>query len=164
MSTAQFVKSNDTAILENTLREADEGTLVTYEQLSAAIGRDVRKFAEGCLYSARRILEREGVHTDCVAGEGIKRLTPAESVDKARSQVTRSRRAARRGRATVETTDFSRLTQEQKQAAVAIMAQSAAIEMFGAKKAENRLLAAAANPDEALMTLTIGKTLELFTK
>lgn len=160
-TTAIFVKSNDTAIMENMIRESAEGSIITYDQLTAAIGRDVRKFSSGCLYSARRILERDGVHTACVAGEGIKRLTPAESVDKARSQVTRSRRAARRGRSTVETTDFARLTPEQKQSAVAIVAQSTAIEMFGAKKAEKRLTDAASDSTGAI---PLGKTLELFTK
>jgi hypothetical protein len=161
METARFVKSNDTAILEAVLRDVQEGELITYAALTAAIGRDVRKFAKGCLSSARNILERDGVHCACVAGEGIKRLAPGECVDKARSQIVRARRSARRGRTTIETTDFSRLSEDEKQSAVAIVAQSGAIELFGAKKAEKRLAQAATNTNEGI---PLGKTLELFTK
>jgi len=159
-SPSQFVKSNDTAILEQKLREAPEGSLVTYEELSRAIGRNVRKHGVGCLYSARRILEAEGIHTGCIAKEGITRLTPSESVGKARSHVTRSKRSARRGRNTVATTDLSKLSVEEKQSALAIAAQSAAIELFSGKKAEKTLTEAATNTSGAL---PLGTTLSLFT-
>lgn len=160
MKPSQFVKSNDTAILENKLRTAQEGSLVSYEELSRAIGRNVRKFAIGCLYSARRILEQEGIHTGCIPKEGITRLTPSESVGKARSHVNSSRRTARRGRSTVEKTDLSRLTIEEKQSALAIAAQSAAIELFGSKKAERRLTDAAS---DTAGNIPLGQTLAMFT-
>jgi hypothetical protein len=159
MTPSQFVKSNDTAILEQKLREAPEGSVVTYDDLSRAIGRNVRKFAIGCLYSARRILEQEGIHTGCIAKEGITRLTPSESVCKARSHVNASRRVARRGRSTVEKTDLSRLTVEERQSALAIAAQSSAIELFGSKKAERKLTEAATNKSGHL---PLGDTLALF--
>lgn len=158
---SQFVKSNDTAILENKLRTAQEGSLVTYDELSKAIGRNVRKFANGCLYSARRILEAEGIHTGCIAKEGITRLTPSESVGKARAHVTQSRRRARRGRTTIEKTDFSKLSTEEKQSALAIAAQSSAIELFSSKKAEGRLTDAATDNAEGI---PLGDTLALFNK
>lgn len=160
MDSGRFVKSNDTAILEHALSEVSEGETISYDDLSKTIGRDVRKHSSGCLRSARRILERDGVHFDCVAGTGLKRLAPGECVLKARSQVHRARRAAKRGRGTIETIDWNRLTTEEKNSATAVAAQSGAIELLGATKAERRLTTTAAQTTEAI---SIGKTLALFT-
>lgn len=158
---AMFVKSNDTTILEAALREIEEGAVISYVDLSKAIGRDVREHAAGCLKTARNILERDGLHTASVRTVGIKRLIPGECIDKARGHVTRARRAASRSRQTIETTDFARLDDGEKSAALAIAAQSGAMEMFGARKAEKRLMVKAA---ESSASLSIGQTLDLFSK
>ncbi len=150
MAGSQFVKSNDTAILEHLLRGIAEGEVATYEQLSEAIGRDVRKFAAGSLASARRIMERDGLHTGALANEGIKRLLPSECLDKAGSHVTRARRAAARSRRTVETTDFERLDDSDKARAFALSAQATAVESLGSIKTRKRLIGKAAESQSAI--------------
>lgn len=154
-----FEKSNDTGILEAKLRELDIGQMVTYEELSAAIGRDVREFAVSSLYSARRIIERDGIHVGTVRGEGVKRLTPGGCVDKAHSYVERSRRSARRSRQTLETTDLEGMSQVEKSRVFALSAQAAAVEMLGSRKSTKKLTAAA---EESRSAIPFGETLRLF--
>ena len=160
MTSPLFVKSNDTARLESLLREAAEGEVVTYEQMTAAIGRNVREHAQGSLVSARRIVGRDGIHTAAVPSEGIRRLTPAECVGKAKGHVGRARRAAIRSRQTIETTDFERLEDSAKAEALAVAAQAGAIELFGSRPAARKLL----NKTQGNESLSLGQTLELFSK
>lgn len=154
-----FTKSNDTAILEAVLRGLDEGGIATYAQLSAALGRDVREFGKGSLYSARRIIERDGLHTGVVRNEGIQRLTVSGCVEKASSYVVRARRSASRSRHTLETTDVSQLSQAEKSRVFALSAQASAVETLGSRKATKTLTAAAAKVQSAI---PFGETLKLF--
>ena len=155
----QFVKSDDTAALEQLLRDCPEGEVVTYADLSAAIGRDVREHASGSLRSARRILERDGLHTEAIENEGIKRLTPSECLGKAGGLVQRARRAAARSRQTVETTDLERLTTEERARAFALSAQASAVESLGSRKTGKRLVQKASETNAAI---PLGETLRLF--
>ncbi len=159
MANPIFTKSNDTSILEDAIRRTPEGEVIAYDELSTRIGRDVREFAGGQLASARNILERDGLHTAAVINEGIKRLTPAECLDKAASHVVRSRRAAKRSRTTIETTEFERLTEDERSRAFALSAQSAAIELFGSRKAGRKLLE---KTQETSAAIPFGETLKLF--
>lgn len=71
--------AQDTRILAGRLGRLNPGELVTYNELSAIIGRDVRTDARPTLASARRIAQRDQrIALGCVHKAGIKRLDGAE--------------------------------------------------------------------------------------
>ena len=75
MPTNAFEISPDTQALVAALAEISVGSLVTFEQLSACIGRDVREHRH-LLYCARRVAERDnGIVFGSVRGVGLQRLT-----------------------------------------------------------------------------------------
>ena len=65
--------SPDVQALVDTLRTVMAGEPITYDRLSASIGRDVRQ-SRYLLSSARRILVREGILFGTESGKGLARL------------------------------------------------------------------------------------------
>jgi len=101
-----FELSSDARILYNVLETAliKEGNeLASYQQLSAAIGRDVQKDARGLLATARRLVQNEHkILLEAVQNTGIKRSDDYEgAADKTREHVRRTikRRAKEIGQA-----------------------------------------------------------------
>jgi len=91
-------KSIETQLLEDRLEAADS-MLITYDELSALIGRDVRKQGYPSLCSARRILLNRGSNFVTVVGKGIRRATPRDCLDdatKARKHLGRAVRTAKK--------------------------------------------------------------------
>jgi len=90
-----FELSSDARVLYNVLETSliKEGNeLVTYQQLSAAIGRDVQKEARGILGTARRIIQNEHkILLEAVQNTGIKRSVDYEgATDKVRNHIRRT--------------------------------------------------------------------------
>jgi len=154
-----FVKSNDTRIVEHILRDIKPGEVCEYDELSKALGRDVREHCPGNLAGARASLAREGVYFDALANVGLKRLTPAEVVEWAVGRVRRARRQARNGGKAIASIELSELTAEQKTAALATATQLAVLDLFGGAKASKRIAAAVG---KTAAELPLGKTLSLF--
>ena len=155
-----FQKSNDTKILESVLEQAKVGDLITYAELSKAIGRDVRKFAQPSLCSARRGLQRDkqmvfGVETNV----GLKRLNDEEIVVSSEADRRRMKRAATRSLKKLSVVNFSGLSDEAKKQHIVASAQLGAIEMFSGKNAMKKI---EATVDGSKTTIAIGDTLKLF--
>ena len=156
----QFEKSNDTKILESLLSEASVGDLVTYEQLSAAIGRDVRVFARGALRSARDILLRSkrmvfGVEIN----EGLRRLNDEQVVDSTERDRRHMKRTATRVIRKLSTVEFDKLSDIRKRQHVVASAQFGAIEMFATANARKKI---ESKVDNSKTRLAIGETLKMF--
>lgn len=98
MKSPTFIASLDAKRLCLLLESTPVGRLVTYKDLSAAIGRDVQTEARGVLYSARLIVQREISYVfGTVPNEGLKRLSDVEIVQTGAQTVSRIRRASRSG-------------------------------------------------------------------
>ena len=155
-----FEKSADTKILESVLSEAKVGDMVTYEDLSRSIGRDVREFALPSLRSARHgLLKSAGMVFGVETNVGYKRLDDSEIVDSTESDRRRMKRAANRSIAKLSVVAFDRLTPEQKKKHTVSSAQMGAIAMFSGKNATKKI---AEKVNDGKTTLAIGETLSMF--
>lgn len=151
-------KSADTLIIENRLRETKPGDIVTYDELSKLLGRDVRAFCQANVRTARHTLEAESIFFDCVRSEGLKRLTSNEAAFASDSHRERISSAARRGLRHLRYVPFDELEDEAKRKHLTMSAQFGAIQLFGSSKATKKIESAV--KDTAPMA--IGETLKLF--
>lgn len=123
----EFKLSTDSAALALRLTEVAVGDIVRYDDLSKAIGRDVRSSAAGALESARRVAQRDSRAVFAsVRGEGLRRLTDAEIVDLSDSGRDRIRRQAKRTAKKLVCVDYDALPAEKK------VKHNAALSMMGA--------------------------------
>lgn len=101
-----FSRSTQTLALIEALRAASIGAVITYGQLSQAIGEDVQNGARHFLYSAMKALQGDGVAFGTVRNMGVKRLTAEEIPaigDAALLHIRRSSRRARKRMGVVNT-------------------------------------------------------------
>lgn len=98
------------------LRPMKHGETISYETMSAKIGRDVRGAARHVLSGALRWLEKhERIVFGVISKSGIKRLTDSEVVDYGGHFLEKSRRAAKRSVSKYSAvSDFASLPPEQR--------------------------------------------------
>lgn len=70
--------SADARFLIDALKAVRAGDTISYADLTKLIGRDVRADARGCLSTARRHCERDGIVFGAIRKEGLKRLGDTE--------------------------------------------------------------------------------------
>lgn len=153
------VKSADTKIIEHRFRNTSFGDLVTYDELSTLLGRDVRQFCYGNIRTAVKALMKESIFLDCVAGEGYKRLNDSESVTALEHYRVKARRTVRRGIVHLQNIACDKLTDQDKLKYFAMGTQLQAMELFSGSKAANRIESAV---KEQSKQMAIGETLKLF--
>jgi hypothetical protein len=151
-------KSADTLIVERRLRETTPGDIITYDELSKVLGRDVRKHCVGCLRTARNTLQGESIFFDTLSGIGLKRLDNDEACKATGHYLTRSRRAARRGIKHISHVPYEGLTPETQREHLTLSTQLGAIDLFSSGKATARIESAISG----VVPLAIGETLKLF--
>lgn len=158
---ANFEASSDARFMAKVLANANPGEIVTYEMLSEAIGRDVRRFAASALFTAVKMQLRERRVFECIRGVGYKLLEGHEIVrtqgEKAFNAITNKARSAVKK---IAAADYSELNNDQK------VKHNAQISMLGAichmtkpkalENVENAVIAAQ-NKE-----LPVGNTLALF--
>lgn len=155
-----FEKSNDTKILESVLSEAKVGDLITYEELSKAIGRDVRQFALPSLRSARQgVQNSKQIVFGVEVNVGLRRLNDDQIVDSTEQDRSRMKRAANRAIKKLTVVDFDGLNAEKKRQHVVASAQIGAIAMFASKSTTKKI---SSKVDDSKTTLAIGETLKMF--
>lgn len=155
-----FEKSSDTKILESVLVEAKVGDLITYDELSKAIGRNVRVFAMPSLRSARRgVFSSKQFVFGVETGVGLRRLNDSQIVDTTESDRARMRRAANRSIKKLGVVNFAELDEQHKRKHIVSSAQMGAISMFASKSATKKI---DAKVDAKKDVLAIGDTLKLF--
>lgn len=145
------------------LKLCEVGQLLTYDQLSKLIGRDVREHAYGALQTARRIAEREdGIAFGTITNVGLKRLNDVEVIGTADKTLAHIRRtASRSGRRVLWCLkDFDKLSDEKKvehNARVSALTVLATISKNSAiRRIEGKVDLAQNGP------LPIGRTLQIF--
>lgn len=153
-------KSADTLIVENRLRNTKPGDVVTYDELSTLLGRDVREFCMGSVHTARKTLIHESAFFDAISNEGYKRLTDEEACDAASHYTSRAKSASRRGLTHLQNVQFEKLSDEGKKKHLTQSAQLGAINMFATGKAAKRISAVVDTTKAQQMA--IGETLKLF--
>ncbi len=157
--------STDARILINVLekrmiKEGDE--FVSYEDLSKAIGRDVRNGARGILQTARRHIQGDhGVIIRSVRGEGIKKTSDYAGVMDSTSKGI-SRKAKRTMKEVVNAVAGKELSNEQQIGVNARLSQLGAIMLFSKPKATKKLESAVTQ--NANNELPTAETLKLFEK
>jgi hypothetical protein len=103
MSTTEIVRSSIPQISAAAQRVSDlfrsmaVGDTVTYEMVNAAAGTDVRVKRYIADTARNRVLMSDSAHIATVHGIGYKRLNSREAADAVDSDMSRSRKAARRG-------------------------------------------------------------------
>ena len=155
----QFEMSADAKILRSVLQESEVGQTITYDELSRAIGRDVRQHAISALGTARRGLLRErGYVFGVERNVGLTRLSDELVVDSIESDRRRLQRTANRSLRKLETVKFDELPEEKKKAHVVASAQLGVLSMFS--KASSARKIESAVKDQT--SLAIGDTLRMF--
>lgn len=156
----RFEKSADTKVIESVLAEANIGDVVTYEQISKAIGRDVREFALSALGSARRGVFKEKKYVfEVIDNVGLKRLNDQEIVSSSARDIRKLRKTARRGIAKLAIVNFDELPEEKKREHTTAAAQMGVIEHFATSGATRRIEKAV---DSTKRVIPIGETLKMF--
>jgi hypothetical protein len=153
------VKSADTLTIENRLRNTEPGDVVSYDDLSTLLGRDVRMYCRGNLGTARKTLVDESIFFDVLPNAGLKRLNTEEACEAASSYTRRARKTARRGIRHLQHVQFDELSDDGKRKHLTTSAQLGAMEMFGAGKAAKRIEKRVNGQRDQL---PIGETLKLF--
>lgn len=74
--------AGDTLTVMEKFKQTPEGEIISYDELSEAIGRDIRKSAYYCVTTARRkLLNEEHMVFAAVRNQGYKRLTDVDKVE-----------------------------------------------------------------------------------
>ncbi len=111
----QFEVSSDTRFLLQTLEKAEPGETITYESMSEAIGRDVRRHALHALYSALRMVVKEHKVFEAIPNVGYRRLTDSEIIKtQADKGMSRIRRTAKRTALRVSSAQVANLNNNEK--------------------------------------------------
>lgn len=152
------IKSADTLVIENRLRETQIGEIVTYEELTKLLGRDVRQFCVSSLRSARHALITEAIFFDVIDNTGLRRLTSEEAAEYSTSFVRRARATSRRGLRHLQNVNFAELSDKAQQLHLTTSTQLGMIDLFGSSKSGNKISQAVKNGK----SLPVGETLKLF--
>lgn len=154
-------KSSDTKIIESVLRGSSVGDTISYEDLSKAIGRDVREFAYCAMRTARRTLLKEGMVFGVESGVGLVRLNDSQIIKTTDSDRARLRRIGRHSLRKLEVVKYDSLTPEEKRKHTVASAQMGVIEMFASKSTASRIESKVTADTKVL---PIGETLSMFVK
>jgi hypothetical protein len=156
----QFQKSSDAKILETVLSECAVGQMITYEELSKAIGRDVRVHAAGALATARKtMLKEKNMVFATERSVGIKRLDDSDIIDSTADKNKRIARISKRGLQELSVVKFEQLDEQKKKEHIAASAQLGVIAMFSKTTSGNKILSNVKNDTKVL---AIGDTIKMF--
>jgi hypothetical protein len=152
-------KSADTLVIEHRLRTTESGDIVTYDELSKLLGRDVKLHCRSGLRTARNALVYEAIHFATIPGEGFKRLTADESVSSSQSHINRARAASRKGLKQLQHVKADELSGQMKQTHLAKVSQLGMLHLFSTASAAKKI---EAKVQDSNQQIPIGETLKLF--
>lgn len=104
----------DAKILQERLQKANIGQVISYDELSEIVNKDVRKEGYSAFLSARKACLREKIVFGTIAKVGIKRVSDSEIVKGAAAGVRRVRSAIRRESIRLSCANKSKLDNESK--------------------------------------------------
>ena len=155
----RFQKSNNTTTIESVLRECKVGEVITYAQLTKAIGVDIRDNGRGALTTARRVLLRdEQIVFGTITNVGLRRLADNEIIATTDSDASRVRRIAQFGLSKLASVKFENLPRDDQQKHIVSSAQLGAIRHFTKIKTVNRIARSVVSTEH----LQVGETLKMF--
>ncbi len=153
--------SNDALILVGMFRAMQVGQILTYEEMTKAIGRDVTTSGRGVMNTAiNRVLKDENIVVECVRLVGFKRLDGKELIDAQRAGVQRIRGEAKRRSEKLSKLDLGKLDQTGLVEAYALQSMYGVMSHVATGRGVKKLESAVQKADSKL--LPIGKTLALF--
>ncbi len=156
-----FEKSADAKTIEAILETADVGQTVTYQAISTAIGRDVRKFSLSALNTARRGLQKEkGMVFGIERNVGLVRLDDAKIVDSVEGERLKVHRISNRALDRLSKVDFSKLDEKARKSHITASTQFGVMAMFSHRTASKKIEGKVNT--QSSMQLPIGETLKLF--
>jgi len=153
--------SIDTRLLIEKMKSVKVGDVISYDELSKIIGRDIRsRQGYARLQSARRnCLKQHGIVFSTVAKEGLRRCDDSQIVGQAEHFVHRAHRISKRGIDTLACADFQKLDNTKRVELNAIASGLGVIHHITSMPAQKKLMAAA---QQASDKLPLAKTLEVF--
>lgn len=150
--------SIDTKLIIKRMEETKEGDVVSYEELSALIGRDVRVLAKGSTRTARKNLLKQQIYFECISNVGFRRCNDKEKVAGGGLFIRKARRAAKRGvLVTTSVTNYDTMSREDQQQ------HNAQLSLLGAMRAistPQKQKAIAAKVEQAQESLSLAGTLK----
>jgi hypothetical protein len=152
-------KSADTLILEARLRDTSPDDVVTYEEMSVILGRDVREYCKSSLITARKTMQSESIFFDVERGVGIVRLSSDGATKASTSYVRRAKSATRKGLKHLRHVPFAELSEEGKRMHMTTSTQLGLMDLFGSSKSAKKIETTVVKTGGPL---PIGRTLELF--
>ena len=156
----EFEKSSDAKILATVLAEAEVGKVITYAELSKAIGRDVRQHAISALCTARRGVFKENRFVFAIErGVGLVRIDDNGIVKSIEKDRVHLHRAASKSLKKLAAVQFDNLDESGKRDHVVASAQMGAVAMFAHKNSGKKI---EAKVNGSSNNLPIGETLKLF--
>lgn len=158
---SNFILSIETKQLLERLIKAEVGELITYQEMTNIVGRDIRKEGCGIMYSARRKAEN-----DCqivfitVVNKGIKRASDEEIANSGTSAIAKIRRTSHKGKKRLHCVEnFGSLTNESKIHHNAAASFLGAIDLMTRPK---KIIALEEVVKKESNSINVTKTLELF--
>lgn len=160
MKKPTFIASFDVRSLCNLMANTDIGQILSYEEMSKVIGRDVQTEARGALVSARRITQRElGYVFGTIYRLGLKRLSDVEIVQTGAQSVVKIHHASRRGADRIANAAPEKLPIESR---VQMNTYLSVLAMVHAVSTEKRLKRLEEKVAQAEARLPLERTLEAF--
>ncbi len=154
-------RSLETQSLVDRFLQLEDDELVTYQELSAIIRKDVQHEGMHHRSTAMRIARNEHlVCLACVNGEGVKRLTPEATAETGKMTIGKVRRESKRGLQRLACVKFDKLSTEKKLQHNISASILGVLRMMGGSGARKKL----ANSTTDTAQLPVQRTLEQFTK
>lgn len=136
--------SVDTQILERRLLDVSVGEIVSYEELSKTIGRDVQRKAHHLLTTAvRRVLRDKQIVFAAVHGKGLKRLDDAGVLGVGEAAIAAIGRKSRRTVKKMACADYKALKPEERTQHNVIVSQLGVLAHITSSSVQKKLEASA---------------------
>ena len=149
--------SIDAKLVYELLKRANVGETITYDQMSDAIGRDIRRHF-GALMTARRMaIRNDRMVFGTVRTVGIKRLSDIETVDSAERTFSHIRRTVRREAQRQSTVDIGALPREYQTKYYSGISYLGTLAEFAKPATQDKI-----EKSEPTGILPVGKVLEFF--
>ena len=129
------------------LRECKPGDVVTYDELSKVVGKDVRMSRGGLATARKRVEVDDRIIFETIATVGVKCLTALEAAQSMTAHVRRTRSAARRGVRKARAIDVLAVPPAERLTLIARASYLALVDGTGAPAAQKRLEAAIQTQD-----------------
>jgi len=152
----------NTQLLYERLSKLKVGEIISYDELSAVISQDIRSCWHNLATARRRVLALEKIATECVRGEGVKRLSDVGIIGTFGADLRGIRRKAKKSRQRiVAIQDYDGLSEELKVQHNTSVSMLGAIEMFAKESSLKKLKGVV---DYKAEKLSLADTLAAFSK